>query len=134
MKKAAVVLATVLALTFGFMMAVQAQEKDPGVVILKGNPMGGVKFNHTAHMKVVGDKCNTCHHASKPEKAAKSANENCTDCHTKTATAPMKTTIKLAFHDNLGKTGTCPACHIKQAAAGKKVPLKCADCHKKENV
>ncbi len=135
MKKAAAVLAIALALTFGLIIAALAQEKAPGIVVLKGNPLGGVKFNHTTHAKLVGDKCETCHHASKAEKPLKSKNENCTDCHTKTATAPMKTTIKLAFHDNLSKTGTCPDCHIKQSAAGnKKVPLKCTDCHKKENV
>ncbi len=134
MKKAVAVLAMVFALTFVFMLAAQAQEKAPGVVILKGNPMGGVKFNHTTHAKLVGDKCDTCHHPSKPEKAAKAKQENCTDCHTKTAAAPMKTTIKLAFHDAMAKKGTCIDCHLKEAAAGKKAPAKCAECHKKENV
>jgi hypothetical protein len=31
----------------------------------------------------------------------------------------------------MAKTGTCVSCHIKQAAAGKTTPTKCADCHKK---
>ena len=30
---------------------ISAQGKAPGVVILKGAPMGGVKFDHTAHIK-----------------------------------------------------------------------------------
>jgi len=133
MKKAVAVFVAVMIWAFGFAMVVQAQGKAPGVVILKGNPMGGVKFNHTTHAKLVGDKCETCHHASKPEKAAKAPQENCQDCHTKAATAPMKTTTKLAFHDATAKKGTCADCHIKEAAAGKKVPAKCADCHKPEN-
>jgi hypothetical protein len=133
MKRAVVAIAVAFAVAFGFSVAIQAQAKAPGVVILKGNPMGGVKFDHAAHQKIVGDKCDTCHHASKPEKAMKGKQENCQDCHAKAAAAPMKTTAKLAFHDNLAKTGTCIDCHVKQNAAGKKAPTKCTECHKKEN-
>lgn len=134
MKRVAIVFALVLGLAFCLAAVCQAQEKAPGVVVLKGNPMGGVKFDHPAHAKVVGDKCDTCHHASKPEKALKAQHENCQDCHTKTVAAPMKTTAKLAFHDAMAKGGTCIGCHTKQVAAGKKAPVKCAECHKKENV
>ena len=134
MKQVVAVFSMMIMLMFGLAVALQAQGKAPGVVILKGNPMGGVKFDHTAHQKAAADKCETCHHASKPEKAAKAKEENCQDCHTKTATAPMKTPAKLAFHDATAKKGTCVDCHVKQAAAGKKVPAKCTDCHKKENV
>lgn len=116
-----------------FMTGVASAQKAPDTVILKGNPMGGVKFPHAAHVKVAAP-CTTCHHASKPEKPMKAAQENCQDCHTKTATAPMKTTAKLAFHDNMAKAGLCIDCHVKQNAAGKKAPTKCMDCHKKENV
>lgn len=109
-----------------------AQAKAPDAPqILKGSPMGGVKFQHSTHKDV---KCDTCHHAAKPEKAAKSSTEACADCHTKTATAPMKTTFKGAFHDAMAKKGTCIDCHTAEAAKGKKAPTKCADCHKKENV
>ncbi len=110
-----------------------AQEKAPDSVVLKGNPMGGVKFDHAKHGKLVGDKCDTCHHASKPEKAMKAKQEKCQTCHTKVAEAPMKTNAKLAFHDAMAKKGTCVDCHVKEGAAGKKAPSKCADCHKKEN-
>ncbi len=133
MKRSAIVLSLAVLCMFSLAAVVQAQVKAPGVVILKGNPMGGVKFDHAAHQKLVGDKCDTCHHASKPEKPAKAPQEKCQNCHTKVATPPMKTTAKLAFHDNLAKSGTCINCHAKEAAAGKKIPLKCADCHKKEN-
>ncbi len=134
MKRFIAAFAIVTIWAFGVGIAGQAQVKSPGVVILKGNPMGGVKFDHAAHAKLTGDKCDTCHHASKPEKPSKVAQENCQNCHTKTVAAPMKTTARLAFHDNLAKKGTCINCHVKEAAAGKKVPLKCADCHKKTNV
>lgn len=109
-----------------------AQAKAPGTVILKGAPMGGVKFDHAAHVKAAGGdaKCDTCHHASKPEKPAKAKNEKCQDCHTKVPTAPMKTKAQAAFHDAMAKKGTCIDCHV----AAKKGPAKCADCHKKENV
>jgi hypothetical protein len=79
---------------------------------------------------LVGDaKCDTCHHASKPEKAAKAKQEKCQICHEKAATAPMKTTAKLAFHDTMAKKGTCIDCHIKAVADAKKVPMKCPECH-----
>ena len=136
MKRAVVVIAAVFAVAFGFSATTYAQAKAPGVVILKGNPMGGVKFDHAAHQKAAANKCDTCHHASKPEKPMKAAQENCQDCHTKAATAQVKTTAKLAFHDAMAKKGICIDCHVKEAAAGKKVPAagKCNDCHKKENV
>ncbi len=121
-----------LVLGLGLVMVapqVQAQEKAPGTVILKGAPMGGVKFDHAAHLKSASGKCETCHHASKPQKAPTAKNQACTDCHTKTATPPMKTPAKLAFHDAMAKSGTCINCH-KTAAKG---PTKCPDCHKKEN-
>ncbi len=105
--------------------------KEPGVVILKGAPTGGVKFDHPKHSKTAG-KCETCHHASKPEKPAKAEQQKCQDCHTKVATAPMKTKAQAAFHDPMAKKGTCVDCHVKDTT--KKAPAKCTDCHKKENV
>jgi hypothetical protein len=113
---------------------VSAQEKQPTTVVLKGSPMGGVKFDHAKHSKMEGVKCDQCHHASKPEKALKAAHEACQDCHTKTAAAPMKTVTQGAFHTAMAKGGTCIDCHVKQNAAGKKAPTKCPECHKKENV
>ena len=114
-------------------LAAQAP-KEPGTVVLTGSPLGGVKFEHKLHAQDRKIKCTTCHHASKPEKAMASANQKCTDCHTKTPAAPMKTATRGAFHDPMAKKGTCIDCHVTEAAAGKKAPTKCADCHKKENV
>ena len=105
--------------------------KEPGTVVLKGNPMGGVKFDHKLHTERAGKKCETCHHASKPEKPSKIATQKCQDCHTKTAAAPMKTAARGAFHDPMAKKGTCIDCHA--GAKDKKAPLKCNECHKKEN-
>jgi Class III cytochrome C family len=135
MKRAVLAILMIVAVAFVFSGTALAQAKAPGVVVLKGNPMGGVKFDHTKHMKA--GPCTTCHHPSKPEKAMKGAQENCSDCHTKTPTAPMKTTAMLAFHSAGAKSGLCIDCHVKKAAEGNKaVPGvgKCADCHKKENV
>ncbi len=105
--------------------------KEPGVVILKGAPMGGVKFDHPNHSKRADGKCETCHHASKPEMPKKADQQKCSDCHTKTGAAPMKTKYQAVFHDPLAKKGTCVECHAKDTT--KKAPVKCADCHKKEN-
>jgi cytochrome c5 len=135
MKKYLVILSV-----FAFAVAVSglalAQEKAPTVVILKGAPLGGVKFDHAKHSKLEGAKCDTCHHASKPEKPSKTAHEKCQTCHTKAATAPMKTNSQGAFHVAMAKGGLCIDCHTKAIAAGKKAPAagKCAECHKKENV
>jgi hypothetical protein len=85
-------------------MFTYAAETAPGTVILKGAPMGGVKFDHKAH-EGRGVKCDTCHHAAKPEKAPKSAHEACQDCHTTTATAPMKTKAQAAFHNPAATAG-----------------------------
>ncbi len=135
MKKTAHYLALILMFALaGSLCVLQAQKKaEPKEVILKGAPMGGVKFNHEAHTKDRGIKCETCHHASKPEKPAKAAQEACTDCHTKTATPPMKTKLQGAFHNPTAQAGTCIDCHKAENAKGKKAPVKCADCHKKEN-
>lgn len=133
MKRAIILIGLAVSVMFGTGIALRAQtEKQPGTVVLKGAPMGGVKFDHAAHVKLTKDKCETCHHPSKPEKALKTPHENCSDCHTKTAIAPMKTKIQAAFHDPTAKKGTCIDCH--QKAAGGKAPLKCNQCHKKENV
>ena len=113
-----------------------AADKTPqDTYILKGNPMGGVKFMHSAHAKDRKIKCETCHHASKPEKAATAKEQACSDCHTKVAAAPMKTNYKGAFHDSpMAKKGTCIDCHLAENAKGKKAPTKCNECHQKANV
>ncbi len=116
----------------GTTLAYAQAPKPPGVVVLKGAPNGNVTFNHPAHVKAANNKCETCHHASKPEKPAKAPQEACTNCHTKVATPPMKTKLQAAFHNPMAKAGTCVDCHAKLAAAGNtKVPTKCTDCHKK---
>jgi hypothetical protein len=117
----------------GCSLAFAQAKKAPDSVVLKGAPMGGVKFDHKAHV-TAAKKCDTCHHASKPEKANAAPQQNCTDCHTKVAAAPMKTKLQAAFHNPAATAGVCIDCHKTSAAAGKKAPVKCADCHKKENV
>jgi Class III cytochrome C family len=129
-----VVITSVAAL--GLAVAAWAQaSKGPETIVLTGSPMGGVKFTHKVHQSAAGNKCDACHHTSKPEKALKSPQQKCTDCHTKTATPPMKTKTQAAFHDPMAKKGICVDCHQEQKAKGNaKVPGKCQDCHKKENV
>src|SRR5665811_1739652 len=85
MKKFLVVLSVFAVAAFMSGIA-SAQEKVPGIVVLKGAPLGGVKFDHAKHSKMEGVKCETCHHASKPEHASKVAHEPCQTCHTKVAT------------------------------------------------
>jgi hypothetical protein len=103
------------------------------VVVLKGSPLGGVRFEHKLHTDRAGNKCETCHHSSKPEKPATAPQQACSDCHTKVAVSPMKTKYQAAFHNPMAQSGTCVDCHKAQSAKGKKAPVKCAECHKKEN-
>jgi DNA-directed RNA polymerase subunit RPC12/RpoP len=125
---------SVAAVALALGVALAGQGKEPDTVVLKGAPMGGVKFAHKVHSTTAGGKCETCHHAAKPEKAAKGPNQACTDCHTKAVAAPMKTNTRAAFHDPMAKKGICVDCHAEALAKGnKKAPAKCPDCHKKEN-
>ena len=112
-----------------------ADQKQPKDVYVMPVSLGAVKFDHKAHSKDRGIKCETCHHASKPEKpyAAGVKQEACSDCHTTTAKAPMKTKLQAAFHNPTATKGTCIDCHKAMNAKGKKAPTKCADCHKKGN-
>jgi Class III cytochrome C family len=106
-----------------------AQAPKPPTTVTLPAPNGAVTFDHAAHSKVA--KCTDCHHPSKPEKPLKGNFEKCGDCHTKTATPPVTTKLQAAFHNPTATAGTCIDCHKKEAAAGKKAPVKCADCHKK---
>jgi Zn finger protein HypA/HybF involved in hydrogenase expression len=113
-------------------LAAQAA-KEPGTVVLKGAPIGGVKFEHKLHAHDRKIACDGCHHKSKPEKPLTSEFQACSDCHTKTVAPPMKTKAQAAFHDGMAKKGVCVDCHVKNAAKAKAMPAKCPDCHKKEN-
>ena len=104
------------------------------IIILKGAPLGGVKFLHTAHSKERKIKCDTCHHPSKTEKPSTAAQQACTDCHTPVAKAPMKTKLQAAFHNPTATAGICIDCHKAENAKGKNAPTKCMQCHKKTNV
>lgn len=127
----------ILILVMSVSVAAQAKKKvePPDTVILKQAPvMGGVKLLHKLHVERAANKCETCHHASKPQKANTSPQQACRECHTKTAAAPMKTKLQAAFHNPTAQAGSCITCHKTENAKGKKAPVKCADCHKKENV
>lgn len=131
MKNVIRIFVVVLGLLLILAVCAYAAETAPGTVILKGAPMGGVKFDHKAHEGM--GKCDTCHHASKPEKALASAHQKCQDCHTSTAAAPMKTKAQAAFHNPTATAGICIDCHKAENAKGKKAPTKCTECHQKAN-
>ena len=103
------------------------------VFMLRDSPLGVVKFEHKLHQERAANKCETCHHASRPEKPAKAAQQSCFDCHTKPPQSGMKTGRQGAFHSPTAQAGTCIDCHKIQNAQGKKAPTKCMECHKKEN-
>ncbi|HKJ01130.1 MAG TPA: cytochrome c3 family protein [Longimicrobiales bacterium] len=126
-----VALAGAIALAGSF-NGVAAQESGPDTILLTGASLGGVKFSHKTHQDMTD--CSSCHHESRPENPLTSEHQACTGCHTKTPTPPMVTSIRDAFHNATAKAGTCVDCHVTEAAAGKTVPLKCTECHKKENV
>jgi hypothetical protein len=138
MRKSALLAALAILCGLGLLLGSTApaygQAKPKDTYILKGNPLGGVKFEHKLHTERAAEKCETCHHPSKPEKALTNPQQACTECHTKTVAAPMKTNTVGAFHKNAtAQAGTCIDCHKAENAKGKKAPVKCMDCHKKEN-
>ena len=108
------------------------QQAPPSPSILKGPTMGAVKFSHAAHTRVAG-RCEICHHAPKPEKPLKAPQEACTDCHTKPSTPPVTVGLQAAFHNPSATAGLCITCHKTENKEGKAAPVKCADCHKKDN-
>lgn len=139
MKRSGYVVATLLLVALALVATVpattsgQAKAKDT-IILAKGkSPLGGVKFEHKLH-ETRDAKCETCHHASKPEMPAKAAQQACSDCHTTPAKAPMKTNYQGAFHKPTGQAGNCIDCHKASNAKGSKAPVKCVDCHKKTNV
>jgi hypothetical protein len=103
------------------------------VVILTGAALGGVRLEHKLHAERAGNTCVACHHPSMPQRPATAPQQACSDCHTKAATPPMKTTYQGAFHDQKAQSGACIDCHRTENAKGKAAPLKCMECHKKEN-
>ena len=131
-----VAVATLCLSLFVIMLAVKAfQQAEPkDTIILKGSPLGGVRFEHKLHAEPRAVECETCHHLSRPEKAASAPQESCSNCHTKPAKAPMKTAIRAAFHSLRADAGTCIDCHKAENTKGKNAPVKCMDCHKKANV
>ena len=122
-----------LLLSVMWMAQAADQAKPADTMILKGSPLGSVKYEHKLHVERVAGKCDGCHHASKPEKPATAAQQACRDCHTKPLPAGMKTSAQAAFHNPMAKAGTCIDCHLKSNAAGKAAPVACAKCHSKAN-
>jgi hypothetical protein len=110
----------------------KALPKD--VVILRGSPLGAVKFDHKLHSQARSTKCETCHHPSRFEKPATAQQQACSNCHTKVAISPMKTKLPAVFHNPTGAAGTCIDCHKAENAKGNVAPIKCLGCHKKENI
>jgi len=106
-------------------------KKAQDTYTLKGGPLGAVKFDHKKHAETNKVACETCHHASKPQKPATEPQLACNNCHVTPQKPPMKTNKMMAFHNPAGNAGTCIDCHKKESAAGKAAPTKCVDCHKK---
>jgi competence protein ComEA len=95
-------------------------------ILLTGNPMGGVRFEHSKHPLA----CDSCHHPGRGPRPGSSPQQACTGCHTKPLQPGMKTGKQAAFHNPTATAGTCIDCHKK---SGDAAPTKCTQCHKKEN-
>jgi len=104
----------------------------PAVIVLNDAALGAVAFQHKMHEERAEGKCETCHHASRPEKPQTRPFQACRECHTRPVQEGMKTIRQAAFHNPPAQSGTCVDCHKRHLAAGKKPPQKCFDCHKKE--
>ena len=114
MKRAVLAIVIVFAVVFVSAGMLFAQEKKaPATITLtpKVKSMAPVTFDHAKHSKAF--KCTECHAAA-------------TGGALKTADAKPN-----AFHATGAKAGLCVDCHATEGKAGKKVPMKCPDCHKK---
>jgi hypothetical protein len=109
-----------------------AQENTGPDTVVYSPRRGTVTFTHAKHAADPAQ-CVTCHHESKDAKPLASPRQKCGDCHTTPATEPVTTSLRNAFHVTAEETGLCFDCHKKEAAAGKKVPAVCDDCHKRAN-
>ncbi len=118
------------ALLPGKAAAQQAAEPVGPDTVVYTPSRGKVTFLHGKHSKAF--ECSSCHHESKAEKPLTKPREKCEDCHTAEPTPPMKTSLKLAFHNTVTREGTCLTCHKKQNDAGKSAPVGCMDCHQSD--
>jgi len=116
MKKIAVFISIVMAVTFSAGLVVGADA--PGKVVISEiqKSKTPVPFDHKAHTAIVKD-CKVCHH-----KDAAGKEQKCSACHKATADGKV-VALKEAYHT------TCKDCHKKDAS--KKAPVKCDGCHKK---
>lgn len=113
-----------------------APDPAPEIIILTGNPMGGVKFRHRLHTQVREIQCSVCHHESRPQMPATSAYQPCRTCHTEQVSKPMVTKTQAAFHNEDASAGLCISCHKREDAEHKHklAPFNCLQCHEKGNV
>jgi hypothetical protein len=93
--------------------------------------LGAVTFDHGKHASELKIDCATCHHPSRAEKPLAAQQQACRDCHTQPAAAPVKTSLRDAFHDAKAAGGICVDCHRDPKNQGLASPAKCVDCHRK---
>lgn len=93
---------------------------------------GKVTLAHRKHAEQL--ECVVCHHDSRPEKPLESPRQKCGACHTDPVSEPMKTDRRNAMHDTAAREGLCYSCHNSEAEAGKPVPDRCSDCHRRERM
>ncbi len=102
---------------------VLAQKTAPDTITLQseGGKFGPVPFPHKTHVEKEKIDCSKCHHKDKnPKEPAQ-----CKTCHLQKEVKDNASLAKDAFHKN------CVTCHKEMAEKGKKVPVKCTECHKK---
>jgi hypothetical protein len=110
-------------------LAAQVAPTGPDTVVYEAR-RGNVTFTHRKHAELA--ECSSCHHASKEEKPLEYEYQKCSACHLEPAQAPVTTNLRAAFHDTVNRTGVCYDCHKTEAAAGKSVPVQCAECHRRD--
>ena len=98
-------------------------DKIPEEVFLKSycKKMAPVLFHHKEHVDRKMVHCSNCHHKEPKEI------KPCSQCHVPAPEDKEVPKYNKAHHE------LCRACHKAHREGGQGPPVKCLDCHKKEN-
>lgn len=121
-----IVAACGLSFVLAFGGTAEAKAPPKGKVVIKGcqKKKPPVTFDHSIHVKVTKNKCETCHH---PVKGKAPEHNNCSKCHAQQQGSKLGTCADMSPKKNPYHV-RCVTCHKQSGKA--EAPTKCKQCHK----